>query len=160
MAVAMAAAASISVRSNMSRVQFALILTVLGCVEPTATSPRQAGPTIVGQRQNNSYSIDAADRTVYVTLTQMRGEGEPVHSFIRRMFASADSAAARRLVIDLRSVGTGDARLSVPLIRGVVTRDRFVRRGGLVLIVGANSFSPAQNAATLLRQYANPVVVY
>jgi len=79
---------------------------------------------------------------------------------MRRMFASADSAAARRLAIDLRSITGSDARVLVPLVRGVVTRERFVRRGGLVLNVGPNSFSSAQNAATLLRQYANPVLVY
>lgn len=144
----------------MSRGHLALILMVLGCAEPTATSPRPAGPTTAGQQQSNSYYINAADRAVYVTLTQLRGEGEPVHAFLRRMFDSADSARASRLVIDLRSINTGDARLLVPLIKGVVTRDRFVRRGALLLIVGANSFSPAQNAATLLQQYANPVLAY
>jgi hypothetical protein len=75
------------------------------------------------------------------------------------MFDSADSADARRLVIDLRSITTSDARLLVPLIKGVVTRDRFVQRGGLLLVVGANSFSPVQNAATLLQQYAHPIFV-
>jgi hypothetical protein len=144
----------------MSRVQFALILTVLGCVEPTANLPRSPGPAVAGPQPSNSYSIDPADRTVYVTLTQTRGEGEPIRAFMRRMFDSADSAAARRLVIDLRSIDTGDARLLVPLIKGVVTRNRFVQRGGLLLVVGAKSFSPAQNAATLLEQYANPVFVY
>lgn len=133
---------------------------VLGCAEPTVFSPRPAAPMIVGPQRSNSYSINAADRTVYVTLARLRGEGEPVNAFVRRMFDSADSAAARRLVIDLRSVTGSDARLLVPLIKGVVTRDRFVQRGGLSLIVGANSFSPAQNAATLLQQYANPVFVY
>jgi hypothetical protein len=144
----------------MSRLQLALILMVLGCAEPTATTPRPAVSTIVGRRQTNSYSINAANGTIYVVLTQMRGEGEPIHAFMRRVFDSADSARARRLVIDLRSIDTGDARLLVPLIKGVVARDRFVQRGGLLLIVGTNSFSPAQNAATLLRQYANPVFVY
>ena len=144
----------------MSRVQLALILAVLGCAEPTAISPRPAEPTIVEQAQVNSYSINAADRTVYVTLKQMRGEGEPVREFMGRMFNSADSVAARRLVIDLRSIEASDGPLLVPLIKGVVTRDRFIRPGGLLLIVGANSFSPAQNAATLLRQYANPVFAY
>ena len=144
----------------MRKVRLGLILVALGCAEPTVTSPRLGVPTIVGQRQNNSYSINAADLTVYVTLAELRGEGEPVHAFMRRMFASADSAGARRLVIDLRSIMGSDARLLVPLIKGVVTRDRFVQPGGLVLVVGTHSFSPAQNAATLLRQYANPGLVY
>jgi hypothetical protein len=144
----------------MGRIRLGLALVVLGCAEPTATSPRLAIPAIVAQHQNNSYTINAADRTVYVTLAQVRGDGEPVSTFMRRMFSSADSAGARRLVIDLRSVTGSDARLLVPLVKGVLTRDRFVQRGGLVLNVGTNNFSPAQNAATLLRQYANPVLVY
>ena len=143
----------------MSRVRLGLILAVLACAEPTATSVRPAAPTIVGQQRGNSYSIDAADLTVYVALGQMRGEAEPVHTFMRRMFASADSAGARRLVIDLRSITGSDARLLVPLVNGVVTRDRFAQNGGLVLKVGSNNFSPAQNAATLLAKYANPILV-
>ena len=143
----------------MIRVWLGLTLTVLGCAEPTGTSPQRSAPAIVGQQQSNSYFINAANRTVYVTLAQVRGEGEPVHAFMRRMFYSADSAGARRLVIDLRLISTGDARLLVPLIKGVVTHDRFVQHGGLLLLVGTNTFSPAQNAAALLRQYANPILV-
>jgi len=143
----------------MSKVWLGLALIVLGCAEPTGTLPRPAAPSIIGQQQNNSYSINAADRTVYVTLAHVRGEGEPVHAFMRRMFDSADSAGARRLVVDLRSVTGGDARLLVPLIKGVVTRDRFVQGGGLYVVVGPRSFSPTQNAATLLQEYAHPIFV-
>lgn len=145
----------------MSRVSLGLIVLALSCAEPTATSPRPAALTIVEQqRQINSYSINAADRTVYVRLTQARSEGgESLHAFMRRMFESADSVGARRLVIDLRSVTGSDARLVVPLIKGIVTRDRFVQSGGLYLVVGPRSFSPTQNAATLLQQYANPIIV-
>jgi hypothetical protein len=115
---------------------------------------------MVSQQQANSYSINTADRTIYVRLVQVRGEtGEPIRAFVRRMIESADSADARRLVIDLRSITTGDARLLVPLLQGIVTRDRFVQSGGLYVVVGPNSFSAAQNAATLLQRYANPIFV-
>ncbi len=145
----------------MTRLRLGLILTALSCADPTAILPRPAAPTIVGQQQqSNSYSINAADGTVYVTLAQVRGEsGERIHAFVQRMFESADSASARRLVIDLRSITGGDARLLVPLIKGVAMRDRFVHGGGLYLVVGPNSFAPAQNAATLLQQYANPIFI-
>jgi hypothetical protein len=145
----------------MTRLRLGLILTALSCAEPTAILPRSAAPTIAGpQQQNNSYSINSADGTVYVTLTQVRDQsGERIHAFVQRMFESADSASARRLVIDLRSITGGDARLLVPLIKGVVMRDRFMRGGGLYLVVGPNSFAPAQNAATLLQEYANPIFV-
>jgi hypothetical protein len=75
------------------------------------------------------------------------------------MVESADSAGAQRLVVDLRSVSGSDARLLVPLIRSIVTRDRFAREGGLYVVVGPNSFSARQNAATLLRRYAHPIFV-
>jgi hypothetical protein len=145
----------------MTRLGLGLILTAVSCAEPTAVLPRPAAPTIVGQQQqNNSYSINAADGTVYVTLAQVRGEsGERIHAFVQRMFESADSASARRLVIDLRSITGGDAFLLVPLVRGVVARERFARRGGLLVVVGDASFSPGQNAATLLQHYANPIFV-
>jgi hypothetical protein len=75
------------------------------------------------------------------------------------MFASADSAGSRRMVIDLRGVTGGDARMLVPLIRGIVSRDRFARSGGLYVVVGEQSYSPSQSAATLLGRYAQPLFV-
>jgi hypothetical protein len=132
----------------------------LGCAEPTSVSLATPAPPAVEGQQSSSYRIDAASHTVYVRLSQIRGEsGEPVYAFVRRMFASADSAAARRLVIDLRSISGSDARLAVPLVRGVLTRDRFALGGGLYVVVGADSFAPTQNAATLLQRYANPTFV-
>ena len=136
------------------------MLLVLGCAEPTATLPRPAASTTVGAQLGNSYYVNASNRTVYVTITSVRDESdEPIHTFIREMFQSADSAGARRLVVDLRSITGGDTRLLVPLIKGVVMRDRFAHGGGLYVVVGPDSFSPAQNAARLLQQYAHPVVV-
>jgi len=144
----------------MRSIRLSLILLVLSCAEPTATSPRAAAPTTVEAQQSNSYFVNASNRTVYVRIASVRGEGdEPIHTFIRGMFESADSASARRLVVDLRSITGGDTRLLVPLIKGIVMRDRFAHGGGLYVVVGPDSFSPAQNAARLLEQYANPIVV-
>ncbi|MDQ6872873.1 MAG: hypothetical protein M3037_12860 [Gemmatimonadota bacterium] len=142
----------------MRTIQLGLILLTLGCAEPTATSRPAATVAVEGQN-SNSFSINA-DRTIYVRLVEVRGEsGEPIRAFLQRMMDSADSAGARRLVVDLRSIAGSDARLLVPLIKGIVTRDRFVRAGGLYVVVGPESFSPSQNAATLLGQYTHPVFV-
>ena len=111
--------------------------------------------------EERQATIDGVSHTVYVRLTQIRGEsGEPVRAFVRRMFVSADSADARRLVIDLRSITGSDARLAVPLVRGIVTRDRFTKGGGLYLVVGPDSFTRTQTVATLLQRYANPTLVH
>jgi hypothetical protein len=146
----------------MRGIPLGLIFVALSCAEPTSiASGPPAAPAIDGQRQTNSYTINDASHTVYVRLVQIRGESdEPVYAFVRRMFASADSADARRLVIDLRSISGSDARLGVPLVRGIVTRDRFTTGGGLYVVVGPDSFTRAQTAATLLRRYANPILVH
>ena len=160
MALALAAPTSVSVRLFVHTIRFGLILLVLGCAEPTATTSRPAAAPIAKGQGLNSYFVNAAQRTVYVTFVQLRGEsGEPVHAFLGRVMDSADSADTQRLVVDLRPIAGSDARLLVPLIKGVLMRDRFVREGGLYVIVGPNSFSPAQNAATPLQRYAHPIFI-
>jgi hypothetical protein len=135
---------------------------MLACLGETPVTPRSQAQVFpqVGQEKNYSFSITPSDRTVRVRFTRVRSEGtESSGAFMQRMFASADSAGATRLVVDLRSISGGDAFLLVPLVRGVVARERFARHGGLFVVVGDASFSPGQNAATLLQQYANPIFV-
>jgi hypothetical protein len=137
-----------------------MILTVLGCADATATHELPAtSPTLETRQQSNSFT--AIDRTVYVRITSVREDGgEPIRVFMRRMFESADAVGATRLILDLRSVSGSDSFMLVPLLKGVMARDRFLGRGGLLVHVGPQSFSPTQNAATLLRRYANPLFVY
>jgi hypothetical protein len=135
---------------------------MLACSGETPVTPGSQAQVFpqVGQEKNYSFSITPSDRTVRVRFTRVRSEGtESIGAFMQRMFASADSAGATRLVVDLRSISGGDAFLLVPPVRGVLARERFAQRGGLFVIVRDASFSPRQNAATLLRQYANPIFV-
>jgi hypothetical protein len=159
--MAVAAPASLPMKSIMSRARICLVLASLGCADPTATLSRPASlPAVGSEQQDNSYSINPADRTVNVTVVRVRGEtGEPIHAFIRRMFESADSSDAQRMVLDLRSVTGSDARLLTPLVGGILRREQFLRNGGLYVMTGSQSLSPAQNAATLLQQYAHPIFV-
>jgi hypothetical protein len=162
MALALAASTAISVSSTMSFLRSAAALIALGCADPRTLVQSTAPDVSVQQKSEvaSSYSVGGADRTIYVRFAAPRGEsGEPVYEFLRRVFASADSAGTERLVVDLRSVSGSDARLLVPLIRGIVTRDRFARSGGLYVVVGASSYTASQNAATLLARYAQPLFV-
>lgn len=145
----------------MKRAHLVLILAALSCSEPTAIHQRASTRTVFEQRkQSYSYSISPVDRTLYARFVSARNEGgESINAFMRRMFASADSANAERLVIDVRSLTGSDARLLVPLINGVAMRDRFLQVGALYVIIGSNSYSPTQSAATLLQQYASPLFV-
>jgi hypothetical protein len=136
-----------------------LILTVFGCSDPTANYQTPIRPaTLEATRQSNSYSLSSFDGTVQVRIASVRGSGgEKIHEFMKRVFESADAAGSTRLVLDLRAVSGSDTFLVVPLLKGVIARDKFRAPGGLVVVVGPDSFSPTQNAATLLLQYANPV---
>jgi hypothetical protein len=133
---------------------------IAACAGETPASPRsdRLASASVSEEQNYSFSISPADRTVRVRFTRVRSDDtESVSSFMQRMFASADAAGAERLVLDLRSIRGGDAFMLVPLVNGVVARERFARPGGIVVLVGPGSFSPGQNAASMLQRYANPI---
>ncbi|MDQ3520602.1 MAG: amidohydrolase family protein, partial [Gemmatimonadota bacterium] len=106
------------------------------------------------------FTILPAERTVYFQFNRVRNVGdESLETFAQRMFESADSALTERLVIDMRWNYGGNTALLGPLLRGVMARERFMKRGGLFVIVGRHTFSAAQNATTLLERYANPIVV-
>lgn len=151
-------------RMNLAgRALIPMVLVVMtACSGETSVTPPLGpqGSAQVAQEQNYSFSISPRDRTVRVRFARVRSDGtESVSSFMGRMFASADSAGARQLVLDLRATRGGDAFLVVPLVKGILARERFAQPGGLVVLVGPESFSPGQNAAALLQQYARPIFV-
>ena len=143
-------------------IRIACALLALGCVEPTPVEPTlDSMPAISSQESPvTSFAIDESARTVYVRFAGLQGDGrEPLHVLIRRMFETADAVSAEKLIVDLRAVNGADARLLVPLIRGIMTHERFTRSGALYVVVGPDSYSPVQNAASLLARYAKPIVV-
>ncbi|MFL5593763.1 MAG: hypothetical protein ACJ785_04025 [Gemmatimonadaceae bacterium] len=126
---------------------------------PVAPAAQSLNSVETRPESNYSFSISPADRSMHVRFLRARSEStESVSAFMTRMFASADSAGVTRLVLDLRSLEGGDSFLLVPLVKGIVARERFTRRGGLELFVGANSLTPRQNATKLLMQYAHPAI--
>jgi len=140
----------------------ALVWLPVACAGDTAVAPasQMLSRTGLTAEKNYSFSITPADRTVHVRFTRVRSDGtESVSGFVQRMFANADAAGATRLVVDLRSVRGGDSFLVVPLLKGILARERFNQPGGLLVVVGDASFSPAQSAAAVLRQYVHPIFV-
>jgi len=134
---------------------------VLACSTDTTIAPASRQESAVTAMETNySFSVTPADRTVHVRFARARSDGaESVSDFMRRVFVSADAAAATRLVLDLSEMKGGDSFLLVPLLKGILAHEQFRRRGGLVVILGPNSFAQSQNAATLLKQYAQPIFV-
>jgi imidazolonepropionase-like amidohydrolase/tetratricopeptide (TPR) repeat protein len=107
-----------------------------------------------------SFTLLPSQRTLYFQFNSVRNAGdEPLEIFVQRMFETADSAGAQRLVIDLRWNYGGNTALLTPLLRAVIARERFVKRGGLFVIIGRITNSAAQNAVTLLERYVSPILV-
>ena len=138
-----------------------MLALVLACSAESTIAPAPlTEPAAATIEPNYSFSIAPGDRSVYVRFSRVRGEGEEsVSAFVQRVFASADAAGATQLVVDLSATKGGDAFLVVPLLKGILTREQFTRRGGLTVILGPDSYSAAQSTATVLERYANPVFV-
>lgn len=145
----------------MNMIRIACAALALGCVEPTAIVPvPDSTPAPVSANIQSGFTIDRSGRSVYLRFVGPPGDGqEPVHVLVRRMFESADAISADRLIVDLRSAKGSDARLLVPLLRGILMRERFQRSGALYVVIRPNSFSPRRNAAAILGRYANPIIV-
>ena len=134
---------------------------VLGCFTDATTAPLVRDEnTTVRTETNYSFTVTPENRTVRVQFDRVRSNrDESVSAFMQRVFDSADAVGATRLVVDLSATKGGDAFLTVPLLKGVLAREHLSKRGGLIVIVGPESFSPGQNTAKLLQQYAQPIFV-
>jgi predicted DNA-binding WGR domain protein len=134
---------------------------ILACSSEPSTAPSARQDNAGGGSDANySFTISPEQGTVWVRFGRVRSTGqESISAFMQRVFDSADAVGARQLVLDLSATRGGDAFLAVPLVKGVLSRERFTRRGGLIVIVGSESFSPRQNAARLLQEYAQPIFV-
>jgi len=150
----------LSVRFNAMLIAPALAL-VLACSADSSVAPvvRQESAAVTAQT-NYSFSILPESRTVRVQFGLVRSNGdESISAFMQRVFDSADAAGATRLVVDLSATRGGDAFLAVPLVKGVLARDRFTKHGGLIVIVGPETFSRRQSTAKLLQEFAQPIFV-
>ena len=118
-------------------------------------------PLYLRNRESNHwFTLLPAERTLYFQFNSVRNSAdEPFDAFAQRMFETADSAGVERLIVDVRWNYGGNTALLTPLLKGVMGRERFGKRGGLFIIVGRITNSAAQNAATMLERYANPILV-
>ena len=151
-------------RESVRRVALRLIpaLTmVMGCSTDSSVAPHvNRNAEVSAPARNYSFSIASDSRTVHVRFARVRADGgESVSAFMERMFANADAVGATRLVLDLSATKGGDTFLVVPLVRGIMAREQFTKRGGLVVIVGPDTFSLSQNAAAVLQRFAQPIFV-
>jgi len=111
-------------------------------------------------RTNETYwfTYIPGARLLYCQLNEIQERGEPFKSFFARAVAAADSAGARRFVLDLRLNGGGNGYYNRAIVRAIV-RSRFDERGRLFIITSRRTFSAAQMLISDLDNWTNPIFV-
>jgi len=101
----------------------------------------------------------ATERAMYVQVNTIQQKpGDSLRTFMSRAIASADSAGARRFILELRLNGGGDGtwnrQIFLPLIKS-----RYDTAGRLFVITGRRTFSAAQMLVTEMQKYTNATFV-
>lgn len=130
---------------------------------PTSLGMGVAAPAPAYLRDvDNRYWFERrpADNLVYVQFNSIADKPEEsLAAFFRRVFAAIDEHDAGALVVDLRWNSGGNTFLAEPLVHHIIRRERINRHGHLFVVIGRNTFSAAQNTATLLDRHTQAVFV-
>ncbi|GIH20124.1 TPR end-of-group domain-containing protein [Rugosimonospora africana] len=131
--------------------------------QPSGEAPRPAAPVPAYLRAADTpywFEYLPAANLVYFQFNAIQERpDEPLAEFSDRLFAAVDDHHAAALAIDLRWNGGGNTFLAMPLVDRVIRHDRVNRRGALFVIIGRDTFSAAQNTATLLDRHTHALFV-
>lgn len=106
------------------------------------------------------FAHDAANSLIHFGFNSLVEEpDEPLAEFFEKLFAQFDEVDADRLVIDLRWNGGGNTLKAMPLLTHILARPRLNRPNALFIIIGRNTFSAAQNTATMLGAHTEATFV-
>ena len=99
-------------------------------------------------------------KTVYCQLNKIRNsQNQSFAQFAERLFKFFDSTGAEKLVLDMRWNNGGNTGLILPLINGINSHKTINKRGNFFVIIGRRTYSAAQNTATMLERFTNPIFV-
>jgi len=107
-----------------------------------------------------AYIFDEATKTAYIQINSMRNsDTESLPAFANRVFKDIDSRETDRLVVDIRRNGGGNNYLTRPVIKEIIQRPNLERAGALFCIIGARTFSAAQNFTNRLENWTHVTFV-
>jgi tetratricopeptide (TPR) repeat protein len=86
-------------------------------------------------------------------------EDETTEEFFGRVFAAAEEHSVEKFILDIRLNGGGNNFLNRPLIHGLICAHNLNQPGRLFTIIGRQTFSAAQNAATHLDLHTHTLFV-
>jgi len=133
--------------------------TTAGWVTARDTS---APPPMYLRHASRNYWFEYIDslRTMYAQFNAIaNADDESMATFCSRLFATTDSVAAERLVIDLRLNNGGDNTLNRPCVHDLIRATRVNQAGRLFVIVGRLTFSAAMNLAVDIERNSPAIFV-
>lgn len=120
-------------------------------------------PTPLWLRNTNkrfAYIFDEATKTAYIQINSIRNsDEESLPAFANRVFEDIDTRETKRLVVDIRRNGGGNNYLTRPVIKEIIQRPNLERNGVLFCIIGARTFSAAQNFTNRLENWTHVTFV-
>lgn len=109
--------------------------------------------------ENYYYTVLPGEKTIYLQINSMQEKkDEKFSQFCERMFREIDKKKINKLIIDLR-LNIGGQHFEMPLLKGIMAREKINRMGGLFVITGRVTFSASQHLTTQLSRYTNVVIV-
>ncbi|MGH1366413.1 MAG: S41 family peptidase [Calditrichia bacterium] len=124
---------------------------------------KSKNPTPLWLRNVNkpfAYIYDDATKTAYIQINSIRNsDEESLPAFANRVFKDIDTREADRLVVDIRRNGGGNNYLTRPVIKEIIQRPNLERAGILFCIIGARTFSAAQNFTNRLENWTHVTFV-
>lgn len=99
-------------------------------------------------------------KTVYVRHIAVVERGdETISDFFEKTFRFIDSNDVDKFVLDIRMNGGGNNYLNKPVIQRIIESKKINRYGHLFIIIGAATFSAAQNLTNELEKYTEAIFV-
>jgi hypothetical protein len=129
------------------------------------TEARRAGAGTPIWRRNPGqpywYEYLPEERVLYIQYNQVNDahEGPGVHVFFATALAVLDSKPVERVAVDIRANGGGEGGLNNGVVRQFVQRSELDRPGALLVIIGRQTFSAAQELAYKFDQWTDAVFV-
>jgi Peptidase family S41 len=127
-------------------------------VELTPVSMQEARGLVQRPEKNFSFEYLRDSKVLYVQYNSVSpqrtetGATSPAQ-FFDEVFAYADAHPVEKLVIDLRRNGGGNNTLNLPIIHGLIRRERLK----VFALIGRETFSAAQNFVNLLETHTRAV---
>ncbi len=105
------------------------------------------------------YQYLERERTLYLQINTIQQKAaDSLASFMAHALATADSAGAERVVLDLRQNGGGNGSFNKQILLPLI-KSRYDVPGRLYGLTGRRTFSAAQRLVTELQKYSSAVFV-